>query len=524
MKEGLNAAALFSVQLAPRSSLNAMCVWSGSVSSSIEVTYTRCVPGMQPGTALVQGAGPPTRIATSPMSLPKMLLIGVWTNVRPPSSERATCRPPACQATQMVPSDRSTATDGSVAFVWLDGETCVVNPVVAKADWVDNAVDASATTKIDHLFLIAFSLPTLLIRSLFRQEAGDRAGFLHRRALVDRDISASQRSGIRVAPEGDRELIGVSAGPVVGDGDLIAEGLARSVRVDPRAGPTPARRRPVNRGRCDRVRRELLNVGALVDEGQVAATELHGIEPEVAVTTVLAGNPASAGNLGAGAARGSAVERVTAVVRHSGNSPARLMGEPCQPGPRCFPVRCPADVGQAVVADGDLEEVGQRAVSLRARRLQTTGTDIAPMNRRVSRQVAPSDLGGGEGRDAGVGRQRLRHKHVPDRRLACAGIRAVDSAAGSVIDDVHPAVPGRIDPGEEGEVLGPLVDLHRWAPGRAEVLGKTEERPGVSRRYVAVDLTPHGVDVPGIVHGDRREDVVRPHRRRRIRKHQVVGP
>src|SRR5260370_9198445 len=162
MKEGLNAAALFSVQLAPRSSLNAMCVWSGSGTSSIEVTYTRCVPGMQPGTAVVQGAGPPTRIATSPMSLPKMLLIVVWTNVRPPSSERATCRPPACQATQMAPSDRSMATDGSVGFVWLDGETCVVNPVVAKADWGDTSVDATATTKIDPLFVIGCSLLPLL--------------------------------------------------------------------------------------------------------------------------------------------------------------------------------------------------------------------------------------------------------------------------------------------------------------------------------------------------------------------------
>src|SRR5438067_2334511 len=53
----------------------------------------------------------------------------VCTNTWPPSCERATWVPDACHATQTVPSDGSTATDGSVAFVCDLGETCVVNPV-----------------------------------------------------------------------------------------------------------------------------------------------------------------------------------------------------------------------------------------------------------------------------------------------------------------------------------------------------------------------------------------------------------
>ena len=52
--------------------------------------------------------------------------MGVSTNVRPPSSERATCVPLACQATYTVPSERSTATEGSVALVWPLEETCLV--------------------------------------------------------------------------------------------------------------------------------------------------------------------------------------------------------------------------------------------------------------------------------------------------------------------------------------------------------------------------------------------------------------
>src|SRR5437899_3172288 len=48
----------------------------------------------------------------------------VW----PPSSERVTWVPLACQATYTVPSERSTATDGSVALDWAFGETCSVKP------------------------------------------------------------------------------------------------------------------------------------------------------------------------------------------------------------------------------------------------------------------------------------------------------------------------------------------------------------------------------------------------------------
>src|SRR6266705_1414759 len=76
-------------------------------------------------TGVAQGVGPPTRTSTSPTSLSD----NTCAQVRPPLSERATCVPDACQATQTVPSERSTATDGSVAFVCALGETCVVNPV-----------------------------------------------------------------------------------------------------------------------------------------------------------------------------------------------------------------------------------------------------------------------------------------------------------------------------------------------------------------------------------------------------------
>src|SRR5260370_26094948 len=93
-------------------------------------TYTRCFPGMQVAVIAVQGVGPPTRISTSPTSDSDSFSV----NVRPPSSERATCVPLACQATQTVPSDRPTATHGSVSFVWLLDETCSLKPRISQAE------------------------------------------------------------------------------------------------------------------------------------------------------------------------------------------------------------------------------------------------------------------------------------------------------------------------------------------------------------------------------------------------------
>src|SRR5438093_968304 len=127
MKDGFTAATSLIVQCAPRSSLQARCVWRRSGNCSSEVTYTRCVPGRQLEVATAQGVGPPTRTSTSPTSSPNGFTIGVWTKLRPPSSDLATCVPPACQATQTVPSERSIATDGSVAFVSASGDTCSVN-------------------------------------------------------------------------------------------------------------------------------------------------------------------------------------------------------------------------------------------------------------------------------------------------------------------------------------------------------------------------------------------------------------
>ena len=60
--------------------------------------------------------------------------MGISTKVCAPSSEPATCVPLACQATQTVPSDRSTATDGSVALVSELGDTCRVKLVVSAAN------------------------------------------------------------------------------------------------------------------------------------------------------------------------------------------------------------------------------------------------------------------------------------------------------------------------------------------------------------------------------------------------------
>src|SRR6266852_5724247 len=74
---------------------------------------------------MAQGVGPPTRISTSPTSLSE----NTCAKVRPPSSERATWLPLACQATYTVPSERSTATEGSVALVSAEGETCSVKPI-----------------------------------------------------------------------------------------------------------------------------------------------------------------------------------------------------------------------------------------------------------------------------------------------------------------------------------------------------------------------------------------------------------
>src|SRR5437899_8474725 len=47
--------------------------------------------------AMLQGVGPPTRMSTSPTSDPNRFEMGVCTKVCPPSSERATCVPLACQ-------------------------------------------------------------------------------------------------------------------------------------------------------------------------------------------------------------------------------------------------------------------------------------------------------------------------------------------------------------------------------------------------------------------------------------------
>src|SRR2546422_4881090 len=84
--------------------------------------------------AMLQGVGPPTRMSTSPTSDPNRFEMGISTKACPPSSERATCVPLACQATQTVPSDRSTATDGSVALVSELGDTCRVKLVVSAAN------------------------------------------------------------------------------------------------------------------------------------------------------------------------------------------------------------------------------------------------------------------------------------------------------------------------------------------------------------------------------------------------------
>ena len=81
--------------------------------------------------AMLQGVGPPTRMSTSPTSDPNRFEMGISTKVCAPSSEPATCVPLACQATQTVPSDRSTATDGSVALVSELGDTCRVKLVVS---------------------------------------------------------------------------------------------------------------------------------------------------------------------------------------------------------------------------------------------------------------------------------------------------------------------------------------------------------------------------------------------------------
>src|SRR5437588_7826010 len=67
---------------------------------------------------------------TSPTSLPNGSFSGFCMNVRPPSSDRATWLPLACHATYTVPSERSTATEGSVAFFWEEGETGLEKPMI----------------------------------------------------------------------------------------------------------------------------------------------------------------------------------------------------------------------------------------------------------------------------------------------------------------------------------------------------------------------------------------------------------
>src|SRR5438105_9295368 len=135
-----------------------MCVCKGSGISSMELTYTRRVPGMQGGVAVgmgtVHGVGPPTRMSTSPMSF----LSSTDVKVRPPLSDRATCVPPVCHATYIVPSERSTAMDGSLAPVSEDGETRVVNPVDASAVWLQSSKENPATAGDHHrLFMLPSS-------------------------------------------------------------------------------------------------------------------------------------------------------------------------------------------------------------------------------------------------------------------------------------------------------------------------------------------------------------------------------
>src|SRR5438270_12349644 len=60
----------------------------------------------------------------------------------------------------MVPSDRSTATEGSVALVCVAGETRVVNPVAASAGWLDISAGTRAAARPIHRFIaFAPSLP-----------------------------------------------------------------------------------------------------------------------------------------------------------------------------------------------------------------------------------------------------------------------------------------------------------------------------------------------------------------------------
>src|SRR5712691_10660537 len=131
----------------------------------MDETYTRCVP---------EGVGPPTRTSTSPTSAPNGLLMGVSTNVRPPSSERATWVPLACQATYTVPSERSTATDGSVALDWPFGETCSVKPkmVWARAGGESRELGSRCGEKIQPAKTTATDIR---IRSVWGQLSSDMA-------------------------------------------------------------------------------------------------------------------------------------------------------------------------------------------------------------------------------------------------------------------------------------------------------------------------------------------------------------
>src|SRR2546430_5281830 len=104
---------------------------------------------MQLVVGVAQGVGPPTRTSTSPTSLPKRSAIGVCTKLRPPSSERATWVPLACHATQTVPSERSTATDGSVAFVSASGDTCSVNASINPAPAPGAAAPTRAASRAE---------------------------------------------------------------------------------------------------------------------------------------------------------------------------------------------------------------------------------------------------------------------------------------------------------------------------------------------------------------------------------------
>src|SRR5262249_21571600 len=172
---------------------------------------------------------------------------------------------------------------------------------------------------------------------------------------VDRDVPARQLAGLRVRAERDREAIVRARGAVVDDRDLVARLLRRAVGMRPRARAAPARRLATDRCRRGAGRRELRDVGALVDVREVASAELRLVDPDPRLPAGRPDDRAGARDLCAGPADGSAVERVTAVVWNPGNRAGRLMREPRHAVARSREVGRPRDVREAVVADRDLE-------------------------------------------------------------------------------------------------------------------------------------------------------------------------